>query len=63
MGETREMRIKEFHHFNNQPVIGLREGSWIRVHGDQIELKGENTARMFSLNCINEISEIRIDDF
>ena len=47
MGETRETRIKEFHHFNDQPVIGLREGSWIRVHGEHMELKGEHTARVF----------------
>lgn len=47
MGETRETRINEFHHFNEQPVIGLREGSWIRVENGQMELKGEHTARIF----------------
>lgn len=47
MGETRETRIKEFHHFNEQPVVGLREGSWIRVENGQMELKGEHTARVF----------------
>ena len=47
MGETRATRIKEFHEFNNQPVYGLREGSWIRVHGTSMELKGLHSARWF----------------
>ena len=46
-GETRETRIKEFHIFNNTPVIGLREGSWLHVIGEEIILKGELTARWF----------------
>ncbi|WP_321539402.1 Type 1 glutamine amidotransferase-like domain-containing protein [Flavobacterium piscinae] len=50
MGETRETRIKEFHQFNAQPVIGLREGSWLDVKGEQITLKGELSARLFRQN-------------
>lgn len=47
-GETRETRIKEFHKFNDIPVIGLREGSWIRVLNNLTILKGsELTARIF----------------
>ena len=49
-GETRETRIKEFLNFNNIPVVGLREGSWIRVEGETISLKGELTARIFTPN-------------
>ncbi|MDO5979913.1 dipeptidase PepE [Flavivirga spongiicola] len=52
MGETRETRIKEFHNFNNQPVIGLREGSWLHVKDDSIILKGNLTARIFEYNKI-----------
>lgn len=47
MGETRETRINEFHQFNPQPVVGLREGSWLAVKDDSIKLKGTLTARIF----------------
>ncbi len=47
MGETRETRIHEFHTQNNLPVVGLREGSWLRVQNDTIQLCGKPTARIF----------------
>ena len=47
MGETRETRIKEYLTQNNIPVIGIREGGWLRVTGDSIILRGEQTARIF----------------
>lgn len=47
MGETRETRIGEFHTQNTAPVVGLREGSWLRVKGDEIKLQGELSARIF----------------
>ena len=50
MGETRETRIQEFHKFNTQPVIGIREGSFLHVEGKTIVLKGDLSARIFEYN-------------
>jgi len=50
MGETRETRIREFHYLNSEPVIGLREGSWLAVNGNSILLKGSLAARIFKQN-------------
>ncbi|GGD24562.1 dipeptidase PepE [Hyunsoonleella pacifica] len=50
MGETRETRIKEFHYYNTQPVVGLREGSWLKVENESIILKGTLKARIFEYN-------------
>ena len=46
-GETRETRIKEFHTQHSMPVIGLREGSWIRVQGETITTEGLFSSRVF----------------
>lgn len=46
-GETRETRIKEFHTQNNIPVVGLREGNWIRVKGSAITTEGSVSTRIF----------------
>ena len=50
MGETRETRINEFHTINKTKVLGLREGSWLRVQHNQIELKGALSSRLFIQN-------------
>jgi dipeptidase E len=50
MGETRETRINEFHTYNTQPVVGLREGCWIEVLGNEITLKGNENSRVFEYN-------------
>ncbi len=46
-GETREDRIREFHEENAAPVVGLREGSILRVDDGVTTLLGEKTARVF----------------
>ncbi|NNE30947.1 MAG: dipeptidase PepE [Winogradskyella sp.] len=50
MGETREQRIKEFHAYNTPPVVGLREGSYIKIRDNQLILKGKLNARIFEQN-------------
>lgn len=47
-GETREQRILEFIEANQETyVVGLREGSLLRIEGDTIDLIGEKPARVF----------------
>jgi hypothetical protein len=47
MGETRHQRVSCLQH---HPVLGLREGSWLKVDGDQVIVKGEFSARLFKQN-------------
>lgn len=47
MGETRETRIREFHEMNNRVVVGLREGSWLKIDGENARLEGSQPARIF----------------
>jgi dipeptidase E len=46
-GETREERIREYLEMNMIPVVGLREGAWLRVRGDEVTLGGHTPARIF----------------
>jgi dipeptidase E len=46
-GETREERIREFLEENDVPVVGLREGSILRVEDGTTTLLGSKTARIF----------------
>jgi dipeptidase E len=47
MGETREERLSQFHEENPEPVVGLREGTMLRVEGDSVVLQGGRPARIF----------------
>ena len=46
-GESRELRIEQFHEENALPVIGLREGSWLSIKQQKIQLMGKVGARLF----------------
>ena len=47
MGETQEERILQFLEENDGRVIGLREGTMLRVEDGQVTLKGPHPARLF----------------
>jgi len=47
MGETRDTRIKEFLKYNDTTVVGLREGSYLRVVADEISLGGPHKTKIF----------------
>jgi dipeptidase E len=47
-GETRDERIAEFLTLNPEArVVGLREGSWLRVEGSALTLGGPHPLRLF----------------
>ena len=46
-GETRELRIAEFHEENTTPVVGLREGTMLWVQNKSSTLLGLKPARIF----------------
>jgi dipeptidase E len=50
-GETREQRIREFHEENATPVLGLREGSMLRIEDGTVTLAGDAPARLFRRNA------------
>jgi len=56
MGETQEERITQFLEENTEAVVGLREGSFLRVEGSEVTLKGSRTARVF--RCHQEPIEV-----
>lgn len=47
MGETQEERINQFLEENEAAVVGLREGSWLRVQAANVMLRGPHSVRVF----------------
>lgn len=64
MGETRETRINEFHQFNRQPVVALREGAMLRVEGDEAVVDGQRGGRLFRAgqDPVELVSGDRLDE-
>ena len=62
-GESREVRIEEFLKLNQQKfVIGLREGSALKIESQSITLLGKSSARLFKYGT--PASELTVkDDF
>jgi len=46
-GETRQQRIEQFLECNDVPVLGLREGSWLRVRDTVAMTAGTTGSRLF----------------
>lgn len=56
-GEARAERLQEYVHANPKvPVVGLREGSALRIEANEIQLLGLYTARLFTPAATREIS-------
>ncbi|MEU2020775.1 dipeptidase PepE [Streptomyces sp. NPDC016469] len=47
-GETREERLTEFLEENDVPVLGLREGTWLRVEDETARVEGAHPTRLFT---------------
>jgi dipeptidase E len=47
MGETQEERIVQFLEENETPVLGMREGAWVRAGARTVLLGGSRGARIF----------------
>lgn len=48
VGETQEERIVQYLEENEQPVVGLREGTLLRIQNGTVVLRGSTSARFFA---------------
>lgn len=47
MGETRDVRLREYHEENANPVIALREGTMLVVADESVRLEGKAGGKLF----------------
>jgi dipeptidase E len=64
MGETREERLVQFLEENDAPVVGLREGTMLRVDGGSATLLGATAARVFRRGAapLEVLPGVRLDE-
>lgn len=55
-GESRADRLNQYHEENSTPIIGVREGSALRVRGNSIELLGGKVAHVFEQGKPNTVT-------
>lgn len=46
-GETRDERIREFHQYNEQPVVAMFEGAFLRIENGTASVRGEGGVKVF----------------
>lgn len=46
-GETRETRLREYLEENETPVLGIREGCWLKIEGESGTVQGSHGAVLF----------------
>ena len=64
MGETREERLLQYLEENDMPVLGLREGAWLRIENGSCQLRGTAGARLFRrASAPLELPQGAIDSF
>lgn len=64
MGETRAERLLQYLEENDTPVLGLREGAWLRIENGSCELRGTAGARLFRRAAApRELAPGAIDSF
>lgn len=50
MGETRDVRLAEFHEENDVPVVAIREGALLRIEEGVVTLAGEPGGKILQAN-------------
>ena len=56
MAESRAERIAQFHERSDVPVVGLLEGSWVRVDGDARPVGGTCGAKVFERGAVTDLA-------